>query len=74
MRRESRDAATQLINFQLDNLQASEVAPYFRDYCGDMVSGVLQMSGSRQNVSQMSATTSELQPKNSHQTLALTNP
>jgi hypothetical protein len=60
--------AIQLINFQLDNLQASEVAPYFRDYCGDMVPGVLQKSGS-QNIFRSSAITSESQLKNSHQTL-----
>jgi hypothetical protein len=57
-----RDAA-QLINFQLDHLQSSEVAPYFRDYCGDMASGVLQKSGSYRNIPRKSASTSELRSK-----------
>jgi hypothetical protein len=66
-----RDAA-QLISFQLDKLQASEVSPYFRDYCGDIVSGVLQKSGSpHQNIPRASAATSESQLKNSHQTTDL---
>ena len=44
-----RHDALELINLQLGQLVASEVAPYLKGYCGDFISGVEQMSSSRQS-------------------------
>jgi hypothetical protein len=44
-----RHDALELINFQLGQLVASDVAPFLKGYCGDFVPSVEQMSGSRQS-------------------------
>lgn len=48
--------AMEVINFQLGQLVASDIAPYLKEYCGDFIPGVEQKSSSRQQFVKSSST------------------